>query len=60
MKRSNSPNIRYRSSFLLAVRSAHSSRIICTGLTFAQAAALAAEIPASIVKFDRVEVTNGI
>jgi len=56
MKRSASRPHHYQSRFRLLKSTPQGNRLICTGLTFAQAAALAAEIPAAIVKFEKMEV----
>lgn len=43
------------SLFNLVKRTPAGRRVICQDLTFTQAVALAAEIPATIVKFSRME-----
>jgi hypothetical protein len=58
MNRTTSRQYHYQSRFRLVKSTPQGGRLICTGLTFAQAAALATEIPASIVKFERMEVTH--
>jgi hypothetical protein len=44
-----------QSSFNLVRRTANENRVICTGLTFSQAASLVNEIPGSLIKFSRME-----
>lgn len=48
----------YKSLFNLIKRTPEGKRVICQDLTFAQAAALVAEIPALIVKFSRMEALS--
>jgi hypothetical protein len=60
MRRSTSRSHYYTSRFRLLKSTPQGGRLICTGLTFVQAAALAAEIPASIVKFEKMEVSHGL
>lgn len=48
----------YKSLFNLVQRTLQGNRVICQDLTFAQAAALVAEIPAAIIKFNRIEAAQ--
>jgi hypothetical protein len=47
-----------QSLFNLIKRTTEGKRVICQDLTFVQAAALVAEIPATIVKFSRMGVLS--
>jgi hypothetical protein len=47
-----------QSRFNLIKRTPEGKRVICQDLTFAQAVALVAEIPAAIVKFSRMEAAQ--
>jgi hypothetical protein len=48
----------YKSLFNLIKHTPEGQRVICQDITFAQAAALVAEIPAVIVKFSRMEAAQ--
>lgn len=48
----------YQSLFNLIKYAPEGKRIICQDLTFAQASALVAEIPAAVVKFSRMEAAQ--
>jgi hypothetical protein len=48
---------RYDSRFDLVQRTPQGNRTVCADLTYTQAAALLAEMPAFIVKFARMEVS---